>query len=257
MNKITSVTIALNEANNIERCIKSLIGVADEIIVLIDNKTTDLTEKILASVPEVKYSLVEWQGFSKTKQLAIDMASNNWILWLDADEELSDELKAEINSIKNAVPDFQAYSIPRRAMFLGRWIYHSGWYPGYVTRLFDKTSVQLSDSAVHEHLLLKSCSGKLKSDLNHYTDPSIFHYFSKFNNYTTLAALDLNKYKKKYRISDLLIRPPFLFIKMYILKAGFLDGLQGFILSIFSSLYVFTKYAKLWEQQYKEKQNAL
>ncbi len=256
MNRITSVTIAHNEENNIQCCVRSLIGVVDEIIVLIDNKTTDSTEQIVTSFPEVRYSLVEWKGFSETKQLAINMATNNWILWLDADEELTDELKAEIITFKNSTPDFSAYSIPRRAMFLGRWIYHSGWYPGYVTRLFDKTKVQLSSSAVHEHIIPTGGCGKLINNLNHFTDPSILHYFNKFNNYTTLAAIDLTGKKKKFRISDILVRPPFLFFKMYILKMGVLDGLQGFILAIFSSLYVFTKYAKLWEQEFKDKRNA-
>ncbi len=253
MNKLTSVTIACNEAPNIGRCIESLLEAADEIIVLIDNKTTDKTEAIVASYPGVIYRVVEWQGYSRTKQAALDLATHKWILWLDADEELTTSLRDEIIQLKNAdFEAFSAYAIPRRALFLGRWIYHSGWYPGYVTRLFNKELVKLSENAVHEHLIINTPVGRLKSDLNHYTDPSIEHYFMKFNNYTTLAAKDLTVTNKTFSLIDIIIRPPFLFVKMYILKLGFLDGLQGFLLAVFSALYVFTKYAKLWELNHKK-----
>lgn len=248
MEKITAITIAHNEAANIGRCIKSLLGTADEIIVLIDKKTTDATEAIVASFPEVSYQVVEWQGFSKTKQIALDMAKNDWIFWIDGDEELTVELADEIRALKSKLgTEVHAYEMPRRAEFLGRWIYHSGWYPGYVTRIFNKSIVKLSTNAVHEHLIVPGEKGRLQHDLNHYTDPSIKHYFKKFNSYTSLAAEDMDRANKSFSTSDILLRPLFLFVKMYIFKRGFLDGIQGFYLAMFSAHYVLVKYAKLWE----------
>ena len=148
---------------------------------------------------------------------------------------------------------FHAYTVPRLANFLGRWIKHSGWYPGRVTRLFNKKFARFSQKDVHEDLIVDGKTGNLNGNLLHYTDPSIKHYFQKFNNYTSLAAEELIKKNKKFSVSDIILRPFFIFIKMYFLKMGFLDGIQGFILAVFSSAYVFTKYCKFWEIDYKDK----
>ncbi|MFO7446762.1 MAG: glycosyltransferase family 2 protein [Ignavibacteriaceae bacterium] len=245
--KISSIIIAKNEEKNISRCINSLLNCVDEIILLVDNSTTDKTLEIARSFSMVKAEPVKWMGFSKTKQYAVSLSSNEWILWIDADEELTKELSDEINIWKKNNPRFNAYSFPRVANFLGRWIKHSGWYPGRVVRLFDKTKVYFSDSDVHEHLIINGHAGELNNNIKHYTDPSIHHYFEKFNSYTSLAADELAKKGKDFALADILLRPVIIFIKMYIIKMGFLDGLQGFILAVFSSTYVFTKYCKLWE----------
>jgi (heptosyl)LPS beta-1,4-glucosyltransferase len=251
--KISSVVLAKNEEKNIKSCIESQLECIDEIIVLIDKGTTDNTVEIIKSFPSVKQELIEWKGFSKTKKYGISLCTNNWIFWIDADETVTKELSEEIREFKKSKPAFYAYSIPRKAFFLGRWIMHSGWYPGRVVRLFDRNFVDLSDDEIHEHLILKEKpdsnlkTGELRGILEHYTDPDINHYFLKFNYYTTLAAADLANKGKKFRLSDLCLRPFWLFIKMYIIKLGFLDGTQGFILAVFSSAYVFTKYCKLWE----------
>src|SRR5690606_4678604 len=132
-------------------------------------------------------------------------------------------------------PAFDTYSFPRKANFLGRWILHSGWYPARVTRLFNKNRVNFSDSRVHEHLVFLGESGKFINDIEHYTDPDITHYFKKFNNYTSLAADELSLNNREFKKTDLIIRPAAIFLKMFILKRGFLDGIQGFILAMFSS----------------------
>jgi (heptosyl)LPS beta-1,4-glucosyltransferase len=244
---ITAIIIAKNEEANIARCISSLASCTDEIIVLVDSKTTDRTLDIAKGFPNVRAQTVEWMGFSKTKHYAVTLAQDEWILWIDADEVVTPQLSNEINGLKKITPAYSAYSFPRVANFLGRWIRHSGWYPGRVTRLFNKNKARFSDSDVHEHLLIDGPVSELKNDLEHYTDPSIHHYFEKFNNYTTLAAEELVKKGKSFALADILIRPAVIFIKMYFIKKGFLDGLQGFILAVFSSAYVFTKYCKLWE----------
>lgn len=245
--KISSVTIAKNEEKNIARCLRSLQGVADEIIVFIDNETADNTLNIVSSFEGVYFEKVVWEGYSQTKSKAISKAANDWILWIDADEELTPELRDEIIEFKKTEPQYNQYSVPRKAFFLGKFIRHSGWYPGRVIRLFNRKFSTLSENDVHEKLITKGETGELRHDLNHYTDPSIEHYFSKFNLYTSLAAKELFNKNKKAGAGSMMLRSLSLFIKMYIIRRGFLDGLHGLILAVFSSLYVFTKYAKLWE----------
>lgn len=246
--KISSIIIARNEEANIRRCIESQLGCIDEIILIVDSGTTDNTLEIAKSYAKVYAEMQEWKGYAGSKIYALSKTSNDWILWIDADEEITPELSDELNRFKNSVPAFAAYDLARKAFFLGKWIKHSGWYPGRVTRLFNKNSAGFSeDKGVHEHLVVNGMTGSLKNDLNHYTDPDINHYFLKFNNYTSLAAKDLQAKGRMAKLSDLLVRPLFLFLKMYIFRLGFLDGVHGFILAVFSSCYVFTKYAKLWE----------
>lgn len=244
---ISSVIIAKNEEANIARCIESQLDCIEEIIVLVDITTTDRTFEIAKSYGKVKVQAVNWMGYSGTKKYGVSLASNDWVFWIDADEALTKELSQEMLVFKKAIPEFSAYSIPRKAYFLGRWIKHSGWYPGRVTRLFDKNKVNFSDNVVHEHLVVNGPTGELKSDIDHYTDPTIRHYFEKFNQYTTLAAEEMIKQEKAFKLSDLIIRPIFIFKKMYLFRLGFLDGIQGFILAVFSAAYVFTKYCKFWE----------
>ncbi|MCK9424865.1 MAG: glycosyltransferase family 2 protein [Ignavibacteriaceae bacterium] len=252
--KLTSLIIAKDEEQNITRCIESQLACVDEIIVLIDDTTADRTEEIVRTFPQVRYEKVTWEGFSKTKQQGLSLASNNWIFWIDADEAVTKPLNDELLHFKKSIPKFIAYSFPRRAFFLGKWIKHSGWYPGRVTRLFRKDKIQFSGNDVHEYLLVNEEVGMFINDIDHFTDPSIEHYFTKFNSYTSLAAKELFKREKSFKKTDVLLRPLFIFLKMYIFRLGFLDGFHGFLLAVFSSHYVFTKYAKLWElYQQKEK----
>ncbi len=250
--KISSIVIAKNEENNIKRCIESQLDCIDEIIVLVDKSSTDKTLEIVKSYNKVVYEEVEWMGYAKTKQYAASKAANNWIFWIDADEEITPELKNELNEFKSKESEYAALTVARRAWFLGKWIKHSGWYPGRVTRLFNKTKAHFNENEVHENLIVNGKTGELKNDLEHYTDPDIFHYYEKFNRYTSLAAIELNNKNKFAKLKDLLLRPLILFIKMYIFRLGFLDGIHGLILAIFSSNYVFTKYCKLWELNKKE-----
>ena len=245
--KISSIVVARDEELNIRRCIKSQINVVDDIVVLVDSRTKDDTQKIALSFKDVNCEVVEWKGFAGAKVYAASKTKNDWVLWIDADEEITPELAEELRRFKNSNPPYNAYDVARRAFFLGKWIKHSGWYPSRVTRLFNKKFVSFNEKEVHEYLKVEGKIGNLQNDFNHYTDPSIEHYFTKYNSYTSLAAKELFVKGKRSTFIDILIRPVFLFCKMYIFRLGFLDGLHGLMLAVFSSSYVFTKYCKLWE----------
>ena len=253
--EISAIIIAKNEEHNIGRCLEKLKDCIEDIIVLVDDQTTDRTIEIIRTFSAVKFYVVSWKGYVKTKQYAVSLTKNDWILWIDADEVLSDKLKKKINNFKTSVPKHSAYSMPRKAYFLGKWIKHCGWYPGRVTRLFNKHKAKFSDMQVHEQLIVEGSIGELSADLNHFTDPDLKHYFKKFNEYTSLAAEDLLNSGKKFGIFDLIFRPIVIFMKMYFIKLGFLDGIEGFILSVFSSLYVFAKYCKFWELKKRKTEN--
>jgi glycosyltransferase involved in cell wall biosynthesis len=245
MATVSVITITLNEERNIEACLQG-VRWADEIIVL-DSGSTDRTME-LAKRYTNRVERVEWKGYGGTRNMGLDRASADWILWLDADERGTDELAAEIQEILRADdPAIAGYAVARRAYFLGRWIRHCGWYPSRVIRLFRRRQGRFTESRVHEELRVNGGVSNSRGDLVHYTDPDLHHYFEKFNRYTTLAAEDMKAAGRTCSIYDLLVRPSFTFVKMYLLRLGVMDGMAGFVLCVCSSAYVFTKYAKLWE----------
>jgi len=245
--KISSIVIARNEENNILRCLESQINVVDDIVVIVDSRTNDLTYKNATRYKNTNCEIIDWKGYAATKSYALSKTKYDWVLWIDADEEITPELIIELQRFKSTNPLFNVYDLARRAFFLDKWIKHSGWYPARVARFFNKNYVSFNNNNVHEGLEYVGDLGHFKYDLNHYTDPSLEHYFIKFNDYTSLSAKELYMNGRKIKIKDILLRPIIIFIKMYIFKLGFLDGFQGFILSVLSSGYVFTKYCKLWE----------
>jgi glycosyltransferase involved in cell wall biosynthesis len=249
MATLSVILLTLNEERNVADCLESVRWV-DEII-LIDSGSADKTIAI-ARQYTANIHTIAWQGYGAARNFGVAKAKGEWILWLDADERVMPELAEEIREIlRKDDPAVAGYSVARRAFFLGRWIRHCGWYPSRVTRLFRRENGKFSETRVHERLLLDGPVVTTHHDLIHYTDPDLNHYFTKFNKYTSLAVEDLRAQGRRFSLVDLLVRPPFMFIKMYILRAGFLDGIQGLILSVLSSAYVFTKYAKLWESQNK------
>ncbi len=244
MTPLSVIVITRNEERNIVACLES-VKWADDIVV-VDAESKDATTALARQFTQ-KVFIEPWKSFSDAKTFAVSQSRYDWILWLDADERVTTDLAAEIQSRLASSPTQAAYSVPRRAYFLGRWIKHSGWYPGRVVRLFKKDRASFSPSAVHEGLNVRGAVGELRHDLLHFTDPNLYHYLAKFNRYTTLASKESFDAGKRFRRIDLFVRPPWIFVKMYIIRCGFLDGLPGLILALLSSAYVFTKYAKLWE----------
>jgi glycosyltransferase involved in cell wall biosynthesis len=245
MAALTVITITLDEERNIAECLES-VRWADQLVV-IDSGSKDRTVELARQFTRDIYD-IKWEGYGHARNFGLSYATGEWVLWLDADERVTSELAQEIQDlVRRDDTGYSGYSVARRAYFLGKWIKHCGWYPSRVVRLFRKGQGKFSETRVHERLELKGNIGLLQHDLLHFTDLNLQQYLSKFNKYTSLAAEDMAANGKRFRLQDLLIHPPFLFFKMYILRLGFLDGVHGFVLSVLSSAYVFSKYAKLWE----------
>jgi glycosyltransferase involved in cell wall biosynthesis len=245
MPKLSIIVITLNEETNIKGCLESAKW-ADEII-LVDSNSKDRTVEIAKTYTDKIY-LTGDKSYTLKRNLAIEKASGDWIMWLDADERITDDLKNEITGVLDySERQFEVYLIGRKSFFINKFINHSGWYPDYGLRIFKKsTGIKFNDARVHEKILYEGKKGRLKCELLHYTDLTFEHYISKLNSYTTSSALDLYDTGKKGSLIDIIFRPVFTFIKMYFLKMGALDGYTGLILCTLSSIHVFVKYSKLY-----------
>lgn len=244
MNKISAVIITLNEEKNIERCLISLAGVADEVVV-IDSFSTDKTEQICHS-HGVRFIQQPWLGYGKQKNFAAEQAQYDFILSLDADEALSDELRGSLLSLKQSnMAD--AYSLSRLTNYCGKWIYHCGWYPDSKIRLWRKGQAEWTTPKVHETLKLNNAVrvAKLKGNLLHYTYYTIGEHIQVANKYTGLVAEEYAARGKKASFIKIYLNPPFCFFRDYFLRLGILDGYYGFVICIVASFSTFLKYAKL------------
>ncbi len=243
---LSVIVITRNEEKNIAECLGSVRWARE--IVVVDSQSTDRTVECARQFTE-KIHVTAWLGYAAAKKFALAHCTQDWVFWLDADERVPAELAEEIREIvRSSPPVAEGYEVARRAFFLGRWIRHCGWYPGYVARLFRRGHVEFSASSVHEEAIIRGRVGRLQHDLLHFTDTTLYHYFSKFNRYTSLGADEMSSDGRSFALWDLLVRPPFLFFKMYVLRRGFMDGMHGLILSLVSAAYVFCKYAKLRER---------
>lgn len=245
MPSLSVIIIANNEANNIRRALDS-VRFADEIIIN-DSGSTDGTVEI-AAVYGCTIIRTEFAGFGAAKQAALEAAKSDWVLSIDADEEIDETLAA---AIKQAIqtPGYDGYLLNRKSQFLGRWILHSGWYPDHLVRLFRRNRGRFTSDRVHEKVEVDGKLAKLDGYILHYTDPDIEHYLNKLNRYTTLSADILKGQGKQFRISNVIVKPPATFFIMYVLNSGWRDGIPGLLLALLSSFHVLCKYAKLWERQ--------
>lgn len=239
--KISATIITLNEQKNIVRAIESL-RCCDEIVVVdcgSNDRTREAAEKLGARVLES-----QWRGFAGQKNYAASEAAHDWILSIDADEALSEALEAEIWQIKKSGPQFDGYTMPRLARYLGRWILHSGWYPDRKVRLYDRRKARWIGDFVHESVRVDGPVGHLKGNLLHYTCDTLSEHLRTMDRYTTLAAEEMVALGRKVRWQDLVLDPPWTFLRTYLFKAGFLDGWEGLTIAYMSAFYNFLKYSK-------------
>ena len=248
MNAKLSVTIITrNEEANIRRTLES-VRWADEIVVL-DSGSTDRTVSICREFTD-KVMHQDWLGFGKQKNAAIDRATGDWVLSLDADEPIEPELAAEIRTIMASPDANDGYRIPRKTFFLGAWIRHGGWYPDYNVRLFRKGKGRFEERVVHEAVKINGTVGTAVHAILHHAYPDLSSYLASINKYSSLAVEVMAKNDipaRKTSSVNILFRPVFTFLLKYFFRLGFLDGKRGLILNLFHSWYVFAKYAKAWE----------
>jgi len=244
--KLTVTVITRDEAAHIEAALRS-VSWADEIIV-VDSQSTDDTvarARKLASRVEIR----AWPGYSPQKNYAAEIASNDWILSLDADERVCPQLADEIRALLAKGPAQCGYRIPRVTWYLGRWIRSTDWYPDYQLRLYDRRAARWNGRRVHESVEADRPPGRLRHELQHYAYRDISHHLSTIDRYTTLAAEQWLAEGRRTNGIELLFHPRFAFIRNYLLRGGFRDGAAGLLVSRMNAYYVFLKLAKLWELQ--------
>lgn len=242
--EISAVIITLNEENRLEPALKSLEGIATEVIV-VDALSSDETVKIAKKYSDKVYER-KWTNFSDQKNFGNDQASFPWILSLDADERLSPELRQEILSLKEE-PQCSGFTMPRQTYYLGKWIRHSGWYPDRKLRLFRKDKARWVGEFIHERVEIQGKVEKLSGSIHHYTYRNIHDHVARINVFSDLGAKKLYAKKKKCRWYHLCVLPFFKCIKSYFWRGGFLDGFPGLVISVLHGYSIFVRYAKLKE----------
>ena len=245
MSKISVYVIAYNDESNMRACLES-VSWADELIV-VDSWSTDATEKISRDYTDKVFQHA-FHGFGRLRNEAVAHASHDWVFSLDTDERATPEIRDEIRRIVGGGAQADAYFVPRKNFFLGRWIRHCGWYPDYrQPQLFRKGCLRYREELVHEGFELDGHVGYLKEHVLQYPFRDIDHYLAKMDRYSELMAHRMVQQARTFYAHQLVTHPCFTFAKMYLGRAGFLDGMPGLILSGLYAYYTFIKYAKFWE----------
>jgi glycosyltransferase involved in cell wall biosynthesis len=242
MIKVSACLITLNEEKNLPRALRSLQDIADEIVVA-DCGSTDRTREI-AQESNVKVLARAWSNYADQKNFAAAAATHDWILSLDADEELSPELREALLNWKQSEPGFEVYEFARRSHYLGAWIGHSGWYPDRQRRLYRRNAAKFS-GIIHESLRFTGKPGRLGGDIFHYTISSFAEHKDKVERYSTLAAQQMLESGRKNWRTGMWLAAPWAGFRSYILRGGFLDGYRGLLISRMAARTVKLKYHKL------------
>lgn len=249
--RVSLAIISLNEAKNIERCIRS-VPFADDVVV-VDSGSVDRTREIAEASGARVYN-EEWRGFRAQKQRATELCQHEWVLSLDADEALSPEAAREIESLLASarLNECDGYEFPRLTWNLGRWIRHGGWYPDRQLRLYHRARAEWKGGGhVHERVSATRVE-RLSHPILHWPFPDLTEQVATNNRYSSLGAKELRDRNKKFSIAKLVFKPISKFLETYVAKRGFLDGLPGFIISVGAAYSVFLKFAKLWELEKRE-----
>jgi glycosyltransferase involved in cell wall biosynthesis len=254
MASLSVVLATFNEEKNIEACLRSVQGIADE-IVIVDGGSSDKTREIAKEYDATVITTTNPPIFHINKQKAIDAATKDWILQLDADERLDDELKMEIKDKINKKSDIVGYWLPRKNLFLGRFLKKGGQYPDYTLRLYKKGKGYLPQKSVHEQAVVEGKTEFLKNPLMHIADPSFSRYLLRFGRYTSLISKELEDEKVGINpltaTKHMLLLPSWWFLLTYVRHKGFVDSWQGFVFSFFSSLRFPVSYVKYIRRKLK------
>lgn len=245
---ISALVLTFNEEDNIARCLSSLSFCRE--ILVVDSGSSDRTVEIASDFTD-KVLFHPIEGHGPQLNWGIERAEHDWVLSLDADEEISPPLRTSIENL-SPVPGITGYYINRRNFYLGRWIKHSGWYPQYILRLFNRNFGACNEASIHKSIFVEGKTARLEGDIFHYSYRNLSHHLSKINQYTTSIAEERWREGKRFNPLKAVFAPPAEFVKKYLLKGGFLDGFPGFALAITSSYYSFLKQIKLFELSLSE-----
>jgi glycosyltransferase involved in cell wall biosynthesis len=247
--RLSVCVITHNEEANIRRTLASVKDFADEMIV-VDSGSTDKTAAV-AQECGAKVFTEAWKGFAAQKNSAMTKATGDWILSLDADEEVSPELAATIKALlksEKPSPEFDGYEMPRRNLYLNRWIKRSGYYPDRKLRLVRRGMGQFEDRAVHESMHMKGKVGRLEGDLIHHAYPTLEGFIEHANRYSSLGGeMVASEGPVGFSLGNILLRPLVAFIYRYFFRLGFLDGREGLLVHLNHAAYVSWKFSKAWE----------
>jgi len=244
MNTLSVIVITRNEQANLHGCLTSVKDIAHEIVV-VDSSSSDDTLAIASSFNAVISSPTDWPGFGAQKNRALDMATQNWVLSIDADERLTQELRDEIQAVLSNPPG-DCYAIPRRSYYCGRLINYSGWNPDFVTRLFKRGTARFSDHLVHEKLVITGSKQFLKQPMLHFSFIDFSQVLQKVDRYSTDSAQQAFALHKTSSVFNAVFHGAWAFIRTYFLKFGFLDGSHGLALAISNAEGSYYRYLKLW-----------
>jgi len=243
---LSVIVITRNEAANIDACVQS-VSFADEIVV-VDAGSRDDTVARARSLGARVIETADWPGFGRQKNRALDAATHDWVLSIDADERVSPELAASIRAVVAAAPgaDAPAYALSRRSSFCGQWMRASGWYPDPVMRLFARTRARFSDDQVHERVLFDGATRLLAGELLHHSIPTLENAIDKMNRYSSGRAHDLLARGRSGSLGRAVAHGLWAFIRTYVFKRGFLDGRLGFVLAVNNAEASYYRYLKMW-----------
>lgn len=241
--KLSVIIITKNEEAVIERCLQS-VAWADEII-LFDTDSSDGTQDIARKLGAKVHSAPDWPGFGPQKNRALALATGDYVLSIDADEWVTPELRAEIEGALGAPDRLPAYRMPRSSSYCGRTMHHSGWWPDHVTRLFQRGAAEFSDDLVHERLIVDGVTGSLREPLRHEAIRDLDDALAKMGSYSTAGAQMLYARGKSASLGSAVLHGVWTFIRTYFLRAGFLDGREGFMLAVSNAEGAYYRYLKL------------
>ena len=240
---ISIIIITKNAGATIRRCVES-VAWADEIVV-VDSGSGDDTQDICRELGAKVSVTTDWPGFGPQKNRALDLAAGEWVFSIDADEWVTPELRDEIRAVIGNADAVPAYAVPRRSSFCGRWMKHSGWWPDYVIRLFRRDAARFSDDQAHERLVVNGAIRKLKQPLLHEAITDLDQMLGKMNLYSTASARSLHARGRRASVWSALLHGGWAFFRTYVLRAGFLDGREGFILAVANAEGSYYRYLKL------------
>jgi glycosyltransferase involved in cell wall biosynthesis len=248
---LSAIVITRNEAHNLHDCLQSMHGLVDEIVV-VDSQSTDATVVIAQEHGATVAQPADWPGFGPQKNRALDMATCDWVLSIDADERVTPELADEIKLVLQTGHAHVAYKVPRLSSYCGKFIHHAGWQPDYVLRLFKRGTAKFSDDLVHERVVSDQKVVALQNHLLHYSYLNFSQVLSKVDAYSSASAKQAFARGKRSSVAGALGHGAWAFFRTYVIRRGFLDGAHGLALSISNAETSYYKYLKLWQMQLAE-----